>query len=356
MFLDVSDGKPGMLVPVFSSQNTNMPYVQQMDEFLQVREVLPFLEYEHYPTIPFYDEDKLIAMGDAGLVAFRSPSSEIVCGKVQEIFEYLAINAELVAENAFLHAQLLRIVSAEFKPSYESWRRVSTSCFENEDQRRFWVDSEHQLFQKQKKIWAEIEPQDPQPPRSGDAQSYVSLVEYGTEFLIRWLSDRSNFRSKNWTKIWHHVHEQVPLDDRLPEIALAWLYSIDNEDGDFEQTRTLIFALLENWERIDKDAPELGGFLAERLADNPELLFIFVRPRRLFSLLILFISDYGEPEDLLKIFDFAADVLATTDACVVVSDAIDFLIGKRINDDKNMTIAYGILGELQLRIATLNQL
>ena len=34
-FLDVSEGRPGMLVPLLSAPNTNLPYVQQMDEFLE---------------------------------------------------------------------------------------------------------------------------------------------------------------------------------------------------------------------------------------------------------------------------------------------------------------------------------
>ena len=44
LFLDIARGKPGMLVPVFSSDKTNMPYVQQMDEFLIVKDIIPFLE------------------------------------------------------------------------------------------------------------------------------------------------------------------------------------------------------------------------------------------------------------------------------------------------------------------------
>jgi len=49
--LDIADGRPGMLVPLFSSSTTNMPYVQQMDEFLLVKEMVPFLDYENYPII-----------------------------------------------------------------------------------------------------------------------------------------------------------------------------------------------------------------------------------------------------------------------------------------------------------------
>ena len=71
-FLDLSNGRPGMLVPLISSPNTNLPYVQQMDEFLMVKELVPFLDYENYPIVQ-NKEERIIAIGEQGLVAFRSP-------------------------------------------------------------------------------------------------------------------------------------------------------------------------------------------------------------------------------------------------------------------------------------------
>jgi hypothetical protein len=46
-FIDVSDGRPGMLVPLLSSPDTNLPYVQEMDEFL--RNILKLIEGSDEP-------------------------------------------------------------------------------------------------------------------------------------------------------------------------------------------------------------------------------------------------------------------------------------------------------------------
>ena len=86
--IDISDGEPGMLVPLLSSPHTNLPYVQQMDEFLFIREVAPFLEYENYPIVPA-DEPRSINIGEKGLIAFRSFDGSIRCGDIQEIVGYI---------------------------------------------------------------------------------------------------------------------------------------------------------------------------------------------------------------------------------------------------------------------------
>jgi hypothetical protein len=80
-FIDVSNGRPGMLVPQLSSPDTNLPYVQEMDEFLIVKEIIPFLEYENYSTIPEGQErqERSVAIGDRGLIAFRSVDGSIFC-------------------------------------------------------------------------------------------------------------------------------------------------------------------------------------------------------------------------------------------------------------------------------------
>ena len=118
LFLDISDGRIGMLIPVLSSPATNLPYVQQMDEFLQVREVIPFLEYENYPTLPS-QERRAVAVGDKGLVAFRSFDETIVCGDVAEIIQYISRNREPISRHPLLHSQLNRVEAAELTPSYE---------------------------------------------------------------------------------------------------------------------------------------------------------------------------------------------------------------------------------------------
>jgi hypothetical protein len=84
MLLDISDGKPGMLVPVFSSPSTNMPYVQQMDEFLMIKDMLPYLDYEHY-RIAQPTSEPVATVGDKGIIAFRTPDDTLVSGDFEEI-------------------------------------------------------------------------------------------------------------------------------------------------------------------------------------------------------------------------------------------------------------------------------
>ena len=148
--LDLAEGKPGMLVPVFSSRTTNVPYVQQMDEFLLVREVVPFFEYENYECLPSQysqSETPTIAIGDKGLIAFRSTNDQIVIGDFEEILKYISENGELIQRDPVLRLQLQRIESAELNPSYALWREVAPKIFSNDVQAKFWIDSELQLYQ-----------------------------------------------------------------------------------------------------------------------------------------------------------------------------------------------------------------
>jgi len=303
-FIDISEGRPGMLIPLFSSPNTNLPYVQQMDEFFQVRELVPFLEYENYKTAPS-EKARSIAINDQGLVAFRSTDNAIVCGDVTEILQYIADNQALVSQDQILRSQLHRIEAAELKPSYEAWRAVAGLTFDDEDQRKFWIDSELQLFQKQKKIWADIDSKDTSAAKGDQGSIYVSISEHSTEYLLRWLSTRSNFVSKDWTKIWHYVNEETPFDERVEEIALSWIYFLGDEDHDLQQTKSVVYVLLERWKAHPKWT-EFGEFLSDRLASDPSLLFTFLRPKRLFRGLFGFLSINGEFSDVLKILKFCA--------------------------------------------------
>ena len=303
-FLDVSESRAGMLIPVLSAPNTNLPYVQQMDEFLQVKEIVPFLEYENYLLIA-NDHRRMVNVGDKGLIAFRSTDDAIVCGDIEEILKYISDNRKLILESPNLHSQLLRIESAEIETAYAAWRRVGDAVFEDVDQRRFWVDSEHQLFQKQRKIWAEIDPQEAQDPKTADSGIYGSISEYGSEYLIRWLTNRSNFDSKSWTKVWHYVNAKSPFDERVAQTALSWVFYIGHTDVDVSQTKSVLYAVLERWLfNADAQLPDLADFLTDRLTDDLSLIFEFLRPRRLLSLLLLFLAHESGIDDVVRILNF----------------------------------------------------
>jgi hypothetical protein len=179
LLLDIADGCPGMLVPVFSSKKTNMPYVQQMDEFLIVKDVIPFLEYENYAIVPA-EAPRSVSLGDKGIIAFRSADDAIICGDFQEVLAYIGGHLDVVSKDPVLRMQLHRVESAELKSSYENWRKVAAQVFEDADQSKFWIDSELQLFQKQKRIWREIDRLDSDESKGDDSESYASLRERST--------------------------------------------------------------------------------------------------------------------------------------------------------------------------------
>jgi hypothetical protein len=325
-YIDVSDGKAGMLIPLFGATNTNLPYVQQMDEFFQVREIVPFLEYEYYPLITS-EEKRSIAIGDSGLIAFRSFDGAVICGTPAEILEYIAKNRNAIAQDDFLQLQLHRIEGAELNPSYEVWRRVALKSFPESDQeaqRKFWVDAELSLFQKLKKIWSEIEPLEPETPKTGDSGIYTSISERSTEFLIQWLAKRANFISRDWTKIWHYVNERIPFDERTPEIALRWIFYIGTENFEFLQTKSVLHVLLDRWNN-GTSLPDLAEFLSSKFAGDETMLFDFLRPKQMLADLLLFMAEEGSSEDLLKILRFVVDEVPKD---IDTLDVLDHALGR----------------------------
>ena len=165
------------------------------------------------------------------------------------------------------------------QPSYENWREVAASVFSDADQGKFWIDSELQLFQKQKRIWREIDSLDADHAKGSDQEALASLRQRSTEYLIRWLSLRANYVSRNWTKLWHYVHERVPFDDRVTQIAVSWMYALDDA-SDLSETKSIIYALLQGWTSLGIDYPDYGEFLSDRLATDPSFLFSLLRPKK----------------------------------------------------------------------------
>jgi hypothetical protein len=303
LLLDVSQGRAGMLIPVFSSATTNMPYVQQMNEYLLVKEMVPFLEYENYPCVVL-GEAKATTIGDRGIISFRSTDGSLVTGDFETVLHYCDNNRELIGEDHLLQMQLQRIESAELPPSYELWRTVAAEIFKEPGQAKLWVDSELHLFQKEQRIWSEIDTIDPDEFEAGDGPTLTALFERSTEYLLRWLGNRNNFRRKNWTKVWHYVHEKIPFDERVRDVAVSWMYSLNSDVSDFQETRSIIYALLQLWSLTGKDYPDYGDFLSDRLASEPSLLFICLRPAQFFRLLFEYILAKGNIPDLLTLAEF----------------------------------------------------
>jgi hypothetical protein len=302
-FIDISDNKPGMLIPLLSAPNTNLPYVQQMDEFMMVREIVPFIEYENYAILPA-DQPRTVNLGDNGIIAFRTFEDEIFCGDIQEVLFYISQHKEAISRHAILATQLNRIESANLAKSYAAWRLAAVEVFPlDEDQQKFWTDSEFQLFQKQKRIWNDIDPLDTEAPEVGGGGVYGTISEHSTEYLLRWLSNRVNFNAKDWTKVWHYVAARSPFDDRVAQIALGWLFYLRAEGQDLRQAKSLINALLHLWS-LGSTLQGFGEFLCDSITSDYSLLFEFIRPRSLFSNLMTFLSKEGNMSDVVKISEF----------------------------------------------------
>jgi hypothetical protein len=304
-----------------------------MDEFLMVKELVPFLEYENYPVVPSANS-RPVAIGDQGLVAFRTPDDSIFCGNIEETLAFLKNNQELVTRNPILRVQLNRIESAELQPSYDAWRDAANIVFDDADQKKLWLDSELLIFQKQKQIWSDIDPTEPVSRNLRESSLQGSLADYGFDFLVEWLAKRSNFNVKGWTAVWHHVNEGLPFDERVGQIGVSWMYALGEEDYDFQQSKSILYALLQRRNSCpDINWRELAEFVSDRLHSEPYLLYTFLKPRGYFSTLFVFLILYGHTDDVLKLVDFCVgnvpkdeEVLKTLE--IAIACALDRLVGE----------------------------
>jgi len=332
-FLDISGGQPGMLIPLISSPNTNLPYVQQMDEYLVVKALVPFLEYENYSIVQTTTQQNVV-VGDQGLVAFRLPDGTIFSGNVAEVLEYIEAHEELIARSVCLRTQLNRVRSAEYHVSYDGWRDVANSVFDDPEQRKLWLDAEMSHFQKQDLMWEEIDPAEPASDEDKKAGLQGSLDEYGLDFLILWLSRRANFEAKGWTSVWHHVNAAMPFDERLSELGVTWMYAMSDQDPDLQQSKTILYSLLQRQSALAINWSDLAKFLGERFGSDPFLIFGYMRPPALFSTLLRLLAVQGFADDAIKLIQFCiSEVPKDEFVSVALQDAIQAMLAERSNDD-----------------------
>jgi hypothetical protein len=332
-FIDVSNGRPGMLVPLLSSPDTNLPYVQEMDEFLLVREIIPFLEYENYPTVP-ESQERSVRVGDRGLIAFRSVDGSIFCGNTEEALKYVAENRALIEANLSLRVQLNRIEAVGLEKSYDAWRDLAKSKFNSERQRALWLDSEHRLYKKQQQIWDEIDGDEVKPERPSRPGLEKPLPEYDDEQLLRWLSVRSNYFAKGWTTVWHYVNVRAPFDDRVSLLGINWMYAVNEEDADFEQSKSILFGLFYRSKKSkDTDWRELAEFVLERLVTEPALIFNFLKPRALFPDLLVFLATFGSVDYVLRLIRFCIQNVPKEEHVVAaMENALEIILEEQSRD------------------------
>lgn len=241
--IDLTHGRPALLIPIFRYKNQNEPYVQVMDEFLMVEAFAPYYASEEYETHSL-EEQHAIDEGWRGLICFRAPDRRIVTCTVSELFNYVEENGDDLKEYALLQMQLLRLTSANFATQYEAWRQVSRTYLRPENQ-ELWLESEISSYQRNDAIWRSItapeEHERTQPEiilRSGDA---VDVEE-----LIKVLTMPVYYRASNWEPLWFLLLRKLPLDARTVGIAKSWLYHKYSSGEGFESARNVFCAVVDN--------------------------------------------------------------------------------------------------------------
>jgi hypothetical protein len=353
-YVDISDGNPGMLIPLFSSSSTNLPYVQEMDEYFQVKAMLPFLDYENYNLVTA-ERALTVGVNDRGLVAFRSADQSIFCGNVADVIRYFEASRELIRKSPHLYSQLGRIEGDQFTSMYENWGLVARESFESKVQQAFWLDSEVSLFQSQRQIWDEIN----SDKREENSGKRIGLKEgasrYSSEYLIRWLSDRNNFIYSDWVKVWLYVNEGNPFEQRLLDVAQRWLFFNQAEGGDLGEARSVLFTLLHHARFSRGTFKDLGSFLSDELSESPYAIFYFLRPSELFANLLWFLGSYGDSDGVLEIAEFCANELPREKYIIdSLTEGLNILVDRPNEDEAGRRRALKLIEELRTeRIAML---
>ena len=69
------------------------------------------------------------------------------------------------------------------------------------------------------------------------------------------------------------------------------MYAVNEEDADFEQSKSILFALFYRSKKSrDMDWSELAEFVLERVNSEPSIVYGFLKPRALLPDLLLFLA------------------------------------------------------------------
>ncbi len=304
--IDLGNGAPSLLIPVFTSLRTNIPYVQQMDEFMVVVEMIPFFDYENYPCISETGQINT-EVGDSGIVAFRDGHGTLRAGPVTDVFSYLESNIDELRQWPLLFMQLQRIRGAELPEMYDAWRLAARAMFDRESEATAWVASEHMLFQREKEIWASL---DSRTKENAPVRPFAgSPADFSPEYLIRWLSSHRNFESTDWIRIWRHVIEREPFDERLLEIGQNWLFFAEANAFDVATCKSVLWHVLEQGRGSGSIPRPFSEFLSEKFATSPYLVYQLLRPARLFENFVWALDKTTELGSTLEVITFILEQL-----------------------------------------------
>lgn len=220
--IDLSSGRPALMVPVFTTDRTNVPYGQITDEYLYVENFLPIYKLGEYESI-FVDTDFSTRVGERSIIVFREPCGDIFCGNISDLHQYVDNFSEQLKSFPLLDLQLHRLIAAESNIVIDLITRASQAYFTDQDQRVCWLKSSIALTQKNEHIWKLI--------NSAVERKYEKISipgqshgEFDFEYYIDALSKTKFFDAANLESIWFRLLEHSPLDQRVFDVGIRWIY------------------------------------------------------------------------------------------------------------------------------------
>jgi hypothetical protein len=235
--LMVVNEAPGMVVPVFKMAGSNLPFVQQMDEFYVVTDMLPFLTSEHYVFTADFSTKETVTINEPGLVAFRSFDGTYQIMPIRDLFVFRDRFRSELQDFPLLNLQVARACGAPRGELHQMWHAVAADMLP-EDNRLGWVDSEHQLHQREAQIWRLIgeKPDD-------DIKLDAADGDASFERLFAWLN--RNKLSSDWGRVWIKAFLKRPFDERMLWLGSDWIEARLAELSPVSEIKPVLFLLLE---------------------------------------------------------------------------------------------------------------
>ncbi|MEH3092171.1 MAG: hypothetical protein PGN20_08950 [Agrobacterium cavarae] len=331
VIIDISSEKPGLLIPIFKIEGSNLPYAQEMNDAYEVYDMKPYLESDYYPyVIP--EVSAFTDIGERGVICLRSYDGRIICGNIGEIVEHYNDERENIAVFPTLDMQLARLCGDPLAVLMDKWAAVERNSFKK-PVRGDWTDGELRVYQKSRSIWDRINAKD-----GPDRDHFLdTLNQHSFEFLFRWLVKHPT--SDHWAVVWLRAIRLSPFDERMPMIAKDWLIGKILSYDDFNDFRIVLFLYLES--DASENDTDFSDALTEYIIEDAERFHQFLHPPRLPLLILQKLDAETEPAGALRFVGYLIERLEgderytnTTDFARNFSKAIHVYIEQQRSDDE----------------------
>jgi hypothetical protein len=297
-FVDLNDGRPGMLIPIFVYETQNLPFVQECDEYTNVVAMVPFIDMESYPVVAT-EASIEVSISEQGVIAFRNADGQIFIGRMAELFEMYRDRTDPAFGDPFLNLSILRLVAADKSEHSKALQAAAESVFRQTKHQDAWIHSEESAHLAIQKFWSGRE----KPSDAGHAESYSGSYD-DTARMFRWLSKRANFSAPNWGSTWHRLASLMPFDDPVMELGADWIYSEWQYPGEIVRYKSVLYVVLEFW-RGRPDIPfDLSDCLASMFGEHPYLAYELMPSRKLLIRLIEMFEKTGNVGVAMAMVDF----------------------------------------------------